>query len=1146
MPDTSRPPAPSNVSVTGSGTDSVSLTWTPVPGHRATTSTASTSPRSGGQPLGILATAQPITATSYTDIGLASSSRYYYVVTAIVGRRAVAGLGRGDRDDDRRSRPADPRQRRAALTTRPRRGASWRADAFFTGGNLKSVTTPISGTTDQALYQDERWGQFSYAIPVANGVYDVRFHFVELYYGTSQPGSAGKRVFGVDIGSTSASPDLSNIDIYNAVGPNAAYVRTISGVNVTNGILSIQSVYGCCDDPELAALEIIPEPTPPTVSLTVPSSNAVGISPYVAPHATFSRGMNASTITASSFTLRSSSGNLVPATVSYDSMSRTAVLTPNAPLALSTEYTARLDSTIAASDGTPLTSAITWSFTTAGTVPSPPTVTATNPADGATSIAQSATVQATFSTAMNPSTIAAGSFTLAGPSGAVAGTVTYDLASQTATLTPSSPLAYSTQYTATLSTSILASDGTPLATTFSWAFTTLDPPPPPTVTGVTPTNGSTYVSRTAVATATFSRPMDPMTISPTTFTLRGPDGNLLSATVSYSASTNTATLTPNQTLADNADFTAQLDTNVKSADGVALASADSWSFATSACPCTLFPMLTVPASQNNPTQDGRVGIGPWSRELGVKIAADEPMQINTVRFYKSSKETGTHVGTIWTTSGFQLAQITFVGETASGWQEQALPTPLPMTPGVTYIVSVNANAYFGLTQNALLTQAIGGPLRSIADGMNGVFSSAAGIFPTSTYRSSNYFVDVSTSPTGDPVPPSVQSTAPASSAAGVVRTTTVQATFSRPLAPTTVTSSRFTLNGPGGSVPAAVSYNDATSTAILTPSSPLSYSTTYTATVSGAVRARDGVPLGTPVSWSFTVADAVPPTVTSTVPAAGAADIGSTAAPRAQFSKSIKASTLTTSTFTLTGPSGAVTGNGRLRRLDAQCEVHAVGAASGRVVHRPARRQHHGGRRRNARNPVQLELPRRPGATGDGRDDDPCRRRDERGADAHGHGEVQPLDGPCDDQLLDIRPQDERRHRRGGNRHLRRALQHGDAETERAPVTDGGVHRNRDDGRAGRRRDSACGPNHLELHDNPLPVLADAFHRGAFVVGESGAGRSGRRRALELRVRGEGSGHTAGLTGRDSLLQGREGDRGACWAPLVVDGHPACVGDVLG
>lgn len=907
VPDTSRPPAPATVSVTGAGTDSVSLTWAPVTGAQGYNVYRSTSPRSGGQPLGFQATAQPITATSFTDIGLASSSRYYYVVTAIVAgvqspaSAEVTATTVGAAGQPIRINVGGPDYTSST-------GAFWRADAFFTGGNLKAVTTPISGTTDQALYQDERWAQFSYAIPVPNGVYDVRLHFVEAYYGTSQPGGAGKRVFSMDLGNTPANPDLSDIDIYNAVGPNAAYVRTVAGVSVTNGVLSIQSVYGCCDDPELAALEIIPQPSPPTVSLTVPSAGAIGISPYVAPHATFSRDMNASTITTSSFTLRSATGSLVPATVSYDSTSRTAILTPNATLALSTKYTARLDTTITASDGAPMAGVITWAFTTSATVPSPPAVTATTPADGATSVVRPATAQATFSRAMNPSTITAGSFTLSGPSGSVAATVTYDLTSQTAMLTPSSSLAYSTHYTARLSTSILAGDGTPLAAAFSWSFTTLDPPPPPTATAITPTDGSTYVSRTAVVTATFSRAMDPTTISPTTFTLRGADGNLLAATVSYSASMNSATLAPTQMLADNANFTAQLDTNVKSADGASLASAVSWSFATAACPCSLFSLLTVPASQNNSTQDGRTGVGPWSYELGVKIAADEPMQINAIRFYRSSKETGTHVGTVWTTSGIQLAQVAFVGETASGWQQQALPTPLSMTPGVTYVVSVNANAYFGLTQNAFLTPVIGGPLRGIADGANGTYGAATGAFPTKSYRSSNYFVDVSSAPTGDPVPPSVQSTGPASAAVGVVRTTTMQATFSRPVAPSTVNSSTFTLSGPGGSVPAAVTYNDATNTAVLTPASPLVYSTVYTARVSGTVRARDGMPLGTPVAWSFTVADAVSATVTSTVPAANATDIGSTAAPRAQFSKSIKPSTLTTSTFTLTGPSGAVAG----------------------------------------------------------------------------------------------------------------------------------------------------------------------------------------------------------------------------------------------
>ena len=34
------------------------------------------------------------------------------------------------------------------------------------------------------------------------------------------------------------------------------------------------------------------------------------------------------------------------------------------------------------------------------------------------------------------------------------------------------------------------------------------------------------------------------------------------------------------------------------------------------------------------------------------------------------------------------------------------------------------------------------PLSSIADGANGVYGSAAGVFPTQSFSSSNYFVDV--------------------------------------------------------------------------------------------------------------------------------------------------------------------------------------------------------------------------------------------------------------------------------------------------------------------------------------------------------------------------------------------------------------------
>jgi hypothetical protein len=90
-------------------------------------------------------------------------------------------------------------------------------------------------------------------------------------------------------------------------------------------------------------------------------------------------------------------------------------------------------------------------------------------------------VTATFSSALDATTVTSSTFTLSGPSGAVAATVIYDSASSTARLTPNAPLNSSATYTATLSTAIKASDGTPLADPISWTYATaasLDVQPP--------------------------------------------------------------------------------------------------------------------------------------------------------------------------------------------------------------------------------------------------------------------------------------------------------------------------------------------------------------------------------------------------------------------------------------------------------------------------------------------------------------------------------------------------------------------------------------------------------------------------------------------------------------------------------------------
>ncbi len=158
------------------------------------------------------------------------------------------------------------------------------------------------------------------------------------------------------------------------------------------------------------------------------------------------------------------------------------------------------------------------------------------------------------------------------------------------------------------------------------------------------------------------------------------------------------------------------------------------------CPCSLFSSAT-PTILHLPAADGRTG-DDLTYELGIRIGVTEPVRLTGIRFYKDDLETGTHIGRLWDASGTQLAQAPFDDETASGWQTATLSTPIDLVPGETYAISVNANAYFVDQYDALADEVTSGPVFSIGDGNNGVYGGAAGEFPTSSYRTSNYFVDV--------------------------------------------------------------------------------------------------------------------------------------------------------------------------------------------------------------------------------------------------------------------------------------------------------------------------------------------------------------------------------------------------------------------
>jgi hypothetical protein len=110
-----------------------------------------------------------------------------------------------------------------------------------------------------------------------------------------------------------------------------------------------------------------------------------------------------------------------------------------------------------------------------------------------------------------------------------------------------------------------------------------DPLTAPTVTFVTPPNGSSIVCpSTAIVSATFSKSMNPATLSASTFTLTGPGTASVGGTVNYVPLTNVATFTPTSALAPLTTFTATVTTGVADTYGNRLATNYVWTFTTSA------------------------------------------------------------------------------------------------------------------------------------------------------------------------------------------------------------------------------------------------------------------------------------------------------------------------------------------------------------------------------------------------------------------------------------------------------------------------------------------------------------------------------------------------------------------------------------
>ena len=379
-------------------------------------------------------------------------------------------------------------------------------------------------------------------------------------------------------------------------------------------------------------------------------------------------------------------------------------------------------------------------------------------------------------------------------------------------------------------------------------FSTTPPPDtqPPTVATTTPAAGAGGVRLDAPVTVTFDEPVDPASV---VFTLTGATG-AIPGSVTVDGSGATVTLTPSTTLPAGAGFTA----SILAADTAhnSMTSPLTWQFTTgvprsATCPCSIWDDFTVPDTVN--TADAN------AIEVGTRVRFDTKGFVTGMRFYKGSQNTGTHTGSLWSADGTRLATGTFGGETTNGWQTLTFDTPVSVLANTSYVVSYHTDAGFYSSSRGYFgaQEASFGSLHALRDGVdgaNGLYRYGASGFPTSSFSSTNYWVDVlfTNSLTGDLTPPTVTAFTPTDGATGVATAPSLTATFSEALDPDTL---HFTLHDRGGAaVDATVSYDSATGTATLTPTASLPAGEGYTASVIAA-DATDNM-MAAPVTWTFT------------------------------------------------------------------------------------------------------------------------------------------------------------------------------------------------------------------------------------------------------------------------------------------------------
>src|SRR6266849_982468 len=722
---------------------------------------------------------------------------------------------------------------------------------------------------------------------------------------------------------------------------------------IPNGVQDISGNKNASNFQSSFTTAMVADTTPPQVVSVTPGNGATGIGLNATVVFTFSKSLNANTISANTLGLFAN-GVKLTFSLSRSPDNRVVSLTPVPLLPGSSIVTVVATSGVQDLSGNALANYESQFTTAAAFDVAHPSAMSQRPGNGATGAPVNTSVVLYINEAMNAATLA-GALHVSQNGVLLSGTVQVTDSGQTIQFTPSTPFQNNALIQVFLDSTALDVDGSSL-TSYQASFTTVAnlSATAPLVVSTSPVNSAGGVPTNVVVDIGFNQALNVATVTTTNVILRQ-GSTVVSSAVSLLSGGTIIQINPNSPLAANTSYTYSITSGVQGTNGLAFAG-QSFSFSTGAGADTAVPTITSVSPQN-----GLANVGNNARLRVVFSKPINPLTVSASTIQLTGGGTTAVPDSINFSSNNQNVQLvphaplpdatqmtlTISGVTDVAGNSVATQTTQFTTgtgPDVLTPIVVAENPYnqesnvplnttiqlrinepvdpgtvtssnFAVTDTTA-SQTVAGTYSVSADGQTITFVPSASLAAShniSVNTGNRGIMNLvgnllalsglgdfafSTGTTGNTTAPQVVGISPPNGMTGVPINAQVAIQFNEPVDALTV--NQVTLTG-GGSVSVTRTLTNGNQVLLLIPVVPLSPSTTYTVTVTG-VQDVSGNSLGAPVTQTFTTglgADLTPPSVVSVSPATNATGVLRNSVIQLQFSKRIDPFMVTTSTFTV-------------------------------------------------------------------------------------------------------------------------------------------------------------------------------------------------------------------------------------------------------